>query len=104
LLRTGVLARLLKRLARMETDADETPSRRKIGGLALEDFMSDTLIANRGLDSMRATLRLSVVMVLGMVMGAFILGYATPLHLTPKAMIVDHDGVFSGRLVTNFTQ
>jgi hypothetical protein len=66
--------------------------------------MSNTPIAIRGLDSMRETLRMSVIMVLGMAMGAFIPGYATPVHLTPKAMIADHDDVFSGRLVRGLAQ
>jgi hypothetical protein len=88
----------------MATTANETPPRRKTGDVAMEDFMSNTLIAIRGLDSMRQTLRMSVVMLLGMAMGAFILGYATPVHLTPKAIIADHDDVFSGRLVTGVAQ
>ncbi len=62
--------------------------------------MSDTLIANRSLESVRGTLRMSVIMALGMAIGAFILGFAMPVHLTPKAMIADHDDVFSGRLMS----
>lgn len=63
--------------------------------------MSNTLIAIRGRDFMGEMLRMSVVMVLGMAVGAFVLGYATPVHLTPKAIIADHDDLFSGRLVTS---
>jgi hypothetical protein len=44
---------------------------------------------------------MSVILVLGMAVGAFILGLATPLQLTPKAMIADHGDAFSGRLVTS---
>jgi hypothetical protein len=85
----------------MVAAADGTPSRREIGGIALEELMSNTLIAIRGLDSMRETLRMSVILVLGMAVGAFILGLATPLQLTPKAMIADQGDAFSGRLVTS---
>lgn len=57
-----------------------------------------------GLASAGETLRLSAVMILGMAIGAFILGCATPITLTPKAMIADRDNIFSGRLINGFDQ
>ena len=50
---------------------------------------------------MREPLRTSAVMVLGMAVGAFILGYATPFNLTSNAMTAHRDDIFSGRLVSD---
>lgn len=61
--------------------------------------MSHTFFEICGRESVREQLRMSAIMVVGMALGAFILGFVTPVTLTPKATIADHGDVFSGRLV-----
>jgi hypothetical protein len=52
-------------------------------------------------ESAQRQFRLSLVMLVGMAVGAFILGVATPLpQTTQKAAITHDDAVFSGRLVS----
>ncbi len=72
-------------------------------GAITEKFMAGAP-ASGALVSAAQTLRLSAILVLGMAVGAFILGCATPINLTPKAMIADRDGIFSGRLINDFDQ
>jgi hypothetical protein len=52
--------------------------------------------------SARRQFRLSIVVVVGMAVGAFILGFATPIHQAPKAMTLDDGAAFTGRLVSLF--
>ena len=62
--------------------------------------MRHSFFAICGRESVREQLRMSAIMVLGMAIGAFILGFVTPINLTPRATIADHDTAFSGRLVS----
>ncbi|ARN80060.1 hypothetical protein [Methylocystis bryophila] len=62
--------------------------------------MSDNFFEKCGRDSVREKLRLSALMVVGLALGAFILGFMTTTTLTPKATLAGHIDVFSGRLVT----
>jgi hypothetical protein len=66
----------------------------------MEKFVTHSFFEICGRESVREQLRMSVIMVLGMAIGAFILGFETPINLTPRATIADHDAAFSGRLVS----
>ena len=61
--------------------------------------MSHTFFEICGRESVREQLRMSAIMVVGMALGAFILGFVSPVTLAPKATIADQGDVFSGRLV-----
>ena len=50
--------------------------------------------------SARRQFRLSIAIVVGMALGAFIFGFATQLHQAPKATTLGVDAAFSGRLVS----
>jgi len=70
----------------------------------MERDVSHTFFAIRGRHAVREQLRMSAIMALGMAIGAFVLGFTTPISLTPRAMIVDHDAAFSGRLVSGLEE
>ena len=65
----------------------------------MERVVSHSFFEICGRESVREQLRMSAVMVVGMALGAFILGFVTTVTLTPKATIADQGDVFSGRLV-----
>ncbi len=50
--------------------------------------------------SARRQFRLSIDIVVGMAIGAFALGSATPIHQPPKATTLDDGAAFTGRLVS----
>jgi hypothetical protein len=52
--------------------------------------------------SARRQFRLSIVVVVGMAVGAFILGFATPNPRTQQTTIKDDGAAFTGRLVSLF--
>ncbi len=62
--------------------------------------MSDAFYSLIDLESARGQARMSIVIVLGMAIGAVVLGFATPLHQAQKATILDDGAAFSGRLVS----
>jgi hypothetical protein len=62
--------------------------------------MSDAFYSVSNLESVRRQCRLSIVILLGMAIGAFILGFATPITPAQKATIADDGAAFSGRLVS----
>jgi len=66
----------------------------------MEKSMTESFLAICGRESVREQLRMSAIMVLGMAIGAFILGFVAPINLTPSATIADHNAAFSGRLVS----
>jgi hypothetical protein len=62
--------------------------------------MSDAFYSLVDLEAARRQARMSIVIVAATVIGAFILGFATPIPQTQKATILDDGGAFSGRLVS----
>ena len=50
--------------------------------------------------SARRQFRLSIAIAAAMAVGAFVLGFATPIHQAPKATTLDDGAAFSGRLVS----
>ena len=48
----------------------------------------------------RRQFRLSIAIVAAMAIGAFALGFATPIHQAPKATTLDDGAAFTGRLVS----
>ncbi len=62
--------------------------------------MSDAFYSLIDLESARRQARMSIVIVVGMAIGAVILGFATPLPRPQKATIMDDAAAFSGRLVS----
>ncbi len=48
----------------------------------------------------RRQFRLSIAIVVAMAIGAFVWGFATPIHQAPKATTLDDGAAFSGRLVS----
>ena len=62
--------------------------------------MSDAFNSITDRESWRGQFHLSVLMVIGMAIGAFILGFATPIAHAQKATIVNDGAPFSGRLVS----
>jgi hypothetical protein len=50
--------------------------------------------------SARRQFRVSIALVVAMAIGAFTLGFATPIHQAPKATTLDDGAAFSGRLVS----
>jgi len=66
--------------------------------------VSQTFFAMCGRESVREQVRMSAIMILGMAIGAFILGFVAPIDLTPRAAIADHDAVFTGRLLSDVSR
>ena len=62
--------------------------------------MSDAFNSITDRESWRRQFHLSVLMVIGMAIGAFIWGFATPITHAQKATIVNDGAPFSGRLVS----
>ncbi|HEY8136813.1 MAG TPA: hypothetical protein VIF61_03160 [Methylocystis sp.] len=50
--------------------------------------------------SARRQFRLSIAIVVGMAVGALILGFATQINQAPKATALDDGAAFNGRLVS----
>ena len=62
-------------------------------------IMSDAFYTENYRESVRRQFRLSVALVVFMAIGAFAMGFATPIGTTHNARNVDDTGVFVGRLV-----
>lgn len=61
--------------------------------------MSDTAYSMRG-ESARRQFRISLFMVIGLAIGAFLIGFVAPTAPAQDAATLDDGGVFVGRLVT----
>jgi hypothetical protein len=66
----------------------------------METVMSDAFYPVVDLESVRRQARMSIVIIAAMAIGAFILGFATPIPGPQKATIMDDGAAFSGRLVS----
>lgn len=62
--------------------------------------MTDAFYSITDRESVRRQFRMSVVMVVAMAIGAYILGFATPIAQMRKATMTDDSVPFTGRLVT----
>jgi hypothetical protein len=61
-------------------------------------MMSDTFSSARYRESARRQFRLSVMLVIGLAVAAFSLGFSVPIK-PAQHVILDDDGAFVGRLV-----
>ena len=62
--------------------------------------MSDTFYSLADRETLRRQFRISIVMIVAMSICAFILGFATPITHSQKAMVVDDGQALMGRLVS----
>jgi hypothetical protein len=62
--------------------------------------MSDAFYSLVDLEAARRQARMSIVIIAAVAIGAFILGFATPIPQMQKATILDDGGAFFGRLVS----
>jgi hypothetical protein len=68
----------------------------------MEAHMSNAYYSVIDHASARRQFRLSVALVAAMAVAALVLGFATPIHQTPKATMMDDGAAFSGRLVSMY--
>jgi hypothetical protein len=66
----------------------------------METVMSNAYYSVIDPASARRQFRLSIALVVVMAIGAFVLGFATPIHQAPKATTLDDGAAFTGRLVS----